>query len=212
MNKQNLDKWAELLLDTGKRNNLVNFRDVRAATIDVLKPDFSTLFDKADNSATLEVFVPSPLDEQGNPRRRHKGEDIDCDLTPDGMPTREKYIELYAPKLKKANQILIYNPYTNPLVALKNIGKRARSAMEETGVNIAYLALGFVNWHETRNDGTDFRAPILLCPVSVENRSPVDPYYIKITDDIVLNPTFAFKMQSEFGVKLPEYKDETANN
>ena len=24
-----LDKWAELLLDTGKRNNLVNFKDTK---------------------------------------------------------------------------------------------------------------------------------------------------------------------------------------
>ena len=200
MNKQNLDKWAELLLDTGKRNNLVNFRDVRAATVDVLKPDFATLFDKADNSATLEVFIPGPLDEQGNIRRRRKGEDLDCELTPDGMPTRDKYIEMYAPRLKKSNQILIYNPFANPLVALRNIGKRARSAMEETGVNIAYLALGFVNWHEGRGEGQQFRAPVLLCPITVENNSPVDPYYIRFADDIVLNPTFAFKMQSEYGV------------
>ncbi len=212
MNKQNLDKWAELLLDTGKRNNLVNFRDVRAATVDVLKPDFATLFDKADNSATLEVFIPGPLDEQGNIRRRRKGEDLDCELTPDGMPTRDKYIEMYAPRLKKSNQILIYNPFANPLVALRNIGKRARSAMEETGVNIAYLALGFVNWHEGRGEGQQFRAPVLLCPITVENNSPVDPYYIRFADDIVLNPTFAFKMQSEYGVKLPEYKDESATN
>ena len=52
MNKQKLDKWAELLLDTGKRNNLVNFRDTRLGSVDILLPNFSAVFDKADNGAT----------------------------------------------------------------------------------------------------------------------------------------------------------------
>ena len=30
MNTKKLDKWAELLLDTGKRNNLINFKDRKA--------------------------------------------------------------------------------------------------------------------------------------------------------------------------------------
>ena len=29
MNNKNLEKWAQLLLDTGKRNNLINFRDYK---------------------------------------------------------------------------------------------------------------------------------------------------------------------------------------
>ena len=53
MNKQKLDKWAELLLDTGKRNNLINFHETKAASADVLKPDFAALFDKAGIAAKV---------------------------------------------------------------------------------------------------------------------------------------------------------------
>ena len=41
-----LDKWAELLLDTGKRNNLVNFKDTKLGTAEISVPDFGALFEK----------------------------------------------------------------------------------------------------------------------------------------------------------------------
>ena len=197
MNKQKLDKWAELLLDTGKRNNLINFHDAKAVSAEILKPDFAALFDKATNAATLEVFQPTAADKDKN-----------AELATDEFLTKERYVETYAPKLKKGNQILVYNGQTNPLTALKNIDKRARTAIEETGVNIAYMAFGFIDWKEQRSSDNTFAAPVLLAPVSIENSSPLNPTYIKITDDILLNPTFAFKLQSEYNVKLPDYNDE----
>ena len=33
MDTRKLDKWADLLLDTGKRNNLINFKDTRVSTV-----------------------------------------------------------------------------------------------------------------------------------------------------------------------------------
>ena len=33
MDTKKIDKWAELLLDTGKRNNLINFKDTRVSTV-----------------------------------------------------------------------------------------------------------------------------------------------------------------------------------
>ena len=38
-----LDNWANLLLDTGKRNNLISFKDTKASTAEVLYPDFVIL-------------------------------------------------------------------------------------------------------------------------------------------------------------------------
>lgn len=199
MNKQKLDKWAELLLDTGKRNNLINFHETKAASADVLKPDFAALFDKAANAATLEVYQPAATAADDGTRTRVAAQTTEL--------TAEQYVERYGAKLKKSNQILVYGGEASPVAALKNIGKRARIAIEETGVNIAYMAFGFINWTE-HNGTTTFRAPVLLAPISVENSSPLEPIYIKITDDIILNPTFAFKLQSEYNVRLPDYNDD----
>ena len=43
MKAEKLNKWAELLLDTGKRNNLIHFKDTKMGSVEILSPDFVTL-------------------------------------------------------------------------------------------------------------------------------------------------------------------------
>ena len=53
------------------------------------------------------------------------------------------------------------------------------------------------------------RAPILLAPIAVENQSAVEPYYVRVLDDdIIVNPTFTYKLQNEYGIKFPEYDED----
>ena len=63
MNTKKLDKWAELLLDTGKRNNLINFKDRKAMTVEVLSPSSDVLFEKIDGSASFEVYDSKIVEE-----------------------------------------------------------------------------------------------------------------------------------------------------
>ena len=71
------------------------------------------------------------------------------------------------------------------------------------------MAFGFVHWKESAASNYVFRAPILLVPIRLEQASAVEPYFIKSAeDDIIVNPTFSYKMDAEHGVKLPEYNDE----
>ena len=66
------------------------------------------------------------------------------------------------------------------------------------------MAFGFINWMENENSQA-MRAPILLAPISIENDSAVEPFHIKITDsEIVVNPTFSFKLKNDYGIELPE--------
>ena len=58
MDTKKLDKWADLLLDTGKRNHLINFKDMRASTVEVLLPSSDELFEKMSRTVTFEVFDP----------------------------------------------------------------------------------------------------------------------------------------------------------
>ncbi|MDE6276279.1 MAG: DUF4011 domain-containing protein, partial [Clostridia bacterium] len=195
-------KLNELLLDTGKRNNLINFRDNKSNTLEVVYPDFDALFHKADGNVVFEVFDPQ----------------IDVDEFEDRMSEAKlkeklkdkfKYIDNYSKKIKKANQILVYNKDVTPIKALRGIEKRAKIAIEETGVNIAYMAFGFITWHDDNEPEVLYDAPILLAPISLSKSSTVDPYKIKVTgDDMILNPTFAYKLQSDYKIQLPEYEDE----
>lgn len=210
MDTKKLDKWADLLLDTGKRNNLINFKDTRTSTIEVLLPSSDALFEKMDGSTSFEVFDPKIIEEDA-PEESSKPEKLQIETPEEASNSSEKaaFLAQYSGKIKRHNQILIYNSAKNPIAAVKNIDKKARVFIEETGVNVAYMAFGFIHWKESDTSNGIFRAPILLVPIQLEQASAVEPYFIKSSeDDIIVNPTFSYKMDAEHGVKLPEYNDE----
>lgn len=196
MDIKKLDRWAELLLDTGKRNNLINFKDAGASSVEVLLPDADILFEKLDGGSTLEVFTPA-ADKNG----QEKGEP---------ETGREEYKAKYSPKLKKQNQVLLYNEKYDPAAALKNIDKKADEYIEETGVNVAYMSFGLVYWQEREGAESTFKAPLLLIPIYIERKSANEPYIIMSSgDDVTVNPTFAYKLEAEHGIKLPEYGEQS---
>ncbi|MDE7182003.1 MAG: DUF4011 domain-containing protein [Clostridia bacterium] len=201
MDTGKLDKWAELLLDTGKRNNLINFKDTKLGTVEIAAPSYTVLFNKADRDTKFEVYDPDADKDEY---------DIffdDDETVQKKFANKQDYIVKYEWKIK-GNQILLWNPY-GPIAALSTVAKKASTAMEETGVNIAYMAFGFVHWFEENDPETTYRAPLLLIPVKIEKKARTENFKIKPTgDDVVLNPTFCFKLQSEYGVTLPEYTDE----
>lgn len=204
INMQNkLHAWENLLLDTGKRNNLVNFKDTKGSTAEVVLPDFATLFSRAEHAAEFEVFVG----EEEEKRTNTKTENADNSNDAPQVISKEEYKARYSEKLKK-KQVLIYNPSGKPLQALKNISKKAQTATEETGINIAYMAFGFIHWAEKENPTHIMRAPVLLVPISIRNESPLAPHYIKVTDDVLVNPTFSFKLKHEYGVSLPDFDED----
>ena len=261
MDTKKLDKWADLLLDTGKRNNLINFKDTKASTVEVLLPDPDALFEKIDGATAFEVFDPkiveedddlldAPEETQPEPEEApQKAEsepeaaepvakesayadepapaesaapEVTSEVTPEETPAepappedpgedakKAEFLEKYSPKIKRQSQLLVYSISGNPIASLVKIDKKTREFIEETGVNVAYMAFGFINWKESETSSSVFHAPILLVPIQLSQKSSVDSYYIKsLEDDIVINPTFAYKLDSEHGIKLPEYADE----
>lgn len=214
MDIKKLDRWAELLLDTGKRNNLVNFRDTKSSTVEVLCPETADLFAKAESSAVFEVYDPllneSDEDEPPAEAPSPNGQKRKGDGTTAGfMPPRPIYLKEHAAKARKNGQVLLYNA-DHPMTALKNIHKKAASAMEETGVNVAYMVFGFIHWKDNSGTDTVYSAPLLLSPVLFENESAVEPYRIRMTeDDVIVNPTFNFKLHTEYNVSLPPLGEET---
>ena len=208
MDIDKLNKWANLLLDTGKRNNLISFKDSKATSVELVSPDFDTVFLNAGHGAVFEVYDPK-LENEDEPLDVRAFSGLYGDTR--RIIEREEYISLYEPRLKRNNQILVYNQSPNPISALKNIASRAKTAIEERGVNIAYIAFGFINWTEAEKPDHIIKAPVLLMPITVENESSVDPYRIKITDDVIVNPTFSFKLKNEFGIELPEYTEDSVD-
>jgi hypothetical protein len=78
----------------------------------------------------------------------------------------------------------------------------ARTSVEEQGVNILYLALGFLKW----NDGEDDRsAPLLLVPVNLERSSAQERFRLRYSGvEIGANLSLQAKMKTDFNITIPD--------
>lgn len=205
MENKKLERWAQNLLDTGKRNNLINFKDTKSSTVEIVFPDGETFYEKCLSASSFEIYDPKIMDEEDE-----GSENVETpDTGENDVLRKNEYIDLYSPKIRKGNQVLAYVKTSNPISAVKNIDKKARDFLEETGVNVAYLAFGFVHWKEKETSEIVNRAPLLLVPITLKNESSITPYFIELTeDDVVVNPTFNFLLEAQYGIKLPEYEDD----
>ncbi len=204
-----LDRWADKLLDTGKRNNLINFRDTKTSSAEVLFPECEAVFSKCSIGKTFEVYDPKiPDDEQFGEESEQPAEVEQPVRDEEKKLARSEYKELYTPRIRSERFLLVYALTPNPLTAVKNIAKKAKEMQDETGINVAYLAFGFVRWNEKEGSDVFYRAPLLLVHVNIITGSVIDPIKIEVSDDdVVVNPTFSYLLQAEHGITLPEYED-----
>ncbi len=207
MDTKKLDRWAELLLDTGKRNNLINFKDSKNMTAEVVFPAVESFYEKCQGTTSFEIFDPKIQNEHDEDLEGEKPSEQDEDEEMKGL-SRDEYISLYSGMIRKNNQVLVYSKTKNPITAVRNIDKKARDIQEESGVNVCHLAFGFVHWRESENSDRVLSAPLLLLPITLKNKSFVDPYVIELTeDDPVVNPTLCYKLLNDFKIELPEYTE-----
>lgn len=89
--------------------------------------------------------------------------------------------------------------------SLLKIAREAKTAEEEQGINILYLALGFMTWFEDKNSAVSREAPLILLPVELKRNERTSTYDVQIRgDDIVTNLPLAQRMKDDFGIELPD--------
>ena len=143
MEVQILQKWSNLLLDTGKGNRLVNFKPSKM-TLELIFPDIREIFKKIELDAKFRV-CDAPIAIQ------NEGEQVDSEddwYMVEELPkdrrskvvrqSREQYTEnnLKLAKKIRENCVLVYNDQADPLPVIQGIKKKGMAAIEETGVNI----------------------------------------------------------------------------
>ncbi len=80
----------------------------------------------------------------------------------------------------------------------------ARTFEEEQGVNILFLALGFLRWMETGGD-RERHAPLLLVPVRLERQSAAARFRLLWSEEeIGTNLSLQAKLKLDFGLDLPD--------
>lgn len=205
--RNKLDCWADKLLDTGKRNNLINYKDTKASSAEVLYPECETVFSKCSVGRVFEIYDPKIPDTDLDEAYAEQGAIADKAIGERKL-SRSEYKYFYAPRVRSDKYFLVYAQTPNPLTAVKNIAKKAKEMQDETGINVAYLAFGFIKWNEKEGSDVFYRAPLLLVHVNIITGSVIDPVKIEVSDDdVVINPTFAYFLQAEYGLTLPDFED-----
>lgn len=198
MNEAILEKkiktWEDQLLDLGKRNKMISFRESKRSTLKILNPGFKELyqqivvdeqeltFQKAiDRDSDVRVYsILSLLDKLSCPMEVNLG-----DIRAEGS----------LPEIKKT---------------LKHLRAKARLSIDEQGTNILYLVFGFVEWREKGSHGDNWiKSPLILVPVTLTLPSLNAQYILKKhEDEVVVNPTLEYLFNRDYGITLPEFDSD----
>ncbi len=226
-----MEKLRGRLLDLSARNRLLNFSHARSKRfvrlVDELPDQLFTAL--LDETALRFAAIPEPTERQlidqgylkydaasGSVSELKKppsseawamcsGINTEYDLPlphPDGTDSEDK---------KHTDNTLQTLYYPGELEArLQTLHAQARLSQEETGANILYLALGFLEWDESIAGKNSPRlAPLMLLPVRLEKgklnaRTATFSYEMHYSgEDILTNLSLQEKLRRDFGLALP---------
>ncbi|MGR5338901.1 DUF4011 domain-containing protein [Vibrio astriarenae] len=89
---------------------------------------------------------------------------------------------------------------------LLKIHSESLTYVQEQGVDILYIATGFLKWFEDQNSDKARYAPLLLIPVELTRAEAGELFKLRYTDaDLGTNLTLAAKLKMDFSIELPEF-------
>jgi very-short-patch-repair endonuclease len=200
-----LENLRRRLLDLTNRNKLISFRHSKSS-IRIVDVDFERTYASLLDERKLPfVHVPEPdreyIAEAGEkPSAKdfaeHLGWATSLDLAKNGG---------------QANSFPVLQYQDDFELLVRKIGTTARTAIEESGVNLLHLVFGFLEWRES-DDSTQIRqAPLVVVPVSLltpKARDQDRSIRLQYTgEDLSTNLSLVEKMRKDFGIEIP-YLDE----
>lgn len=188
-------EWQKRLLQLDRRNNLLYFKQGSRSAVRILSHGVDEFLVRLTESRTGLEF------DYAERRARRRADPFDPE------PATEPSDEPDEPYVVEGDIRTDHKPLELQL-RLKNLRRKDREWREEQGVNVLFLAVGFVSWVD--EDSVEGKAPILLVPCDLEVASPRDPFVlIREPDDIEVNATLAYKLGT-LGVQLPEFDGDRA--
>jgi len=196
---ERLEQARRDLLDLGLRNTLLNYRELRSKGVYVVdeRPEevFSVLVDQGRGM----TFIPAAEDEPGQLPFNVVGDSGSAeksqllDEARDPVRTRHRQRDLQTPYSTERLQSRLLNTYY-----------AARTALEEQGVNLLFLALGMLHWYEEESSEECHKAPLLLVPVRLSRADVRARFLMEYTrDEIDTNLSLQMKLKADYGIDLP---------
>ncbi len=192
-----LDGARRRLVETGTRNRLihVNRTSKRSNTLNIINERADDVLDILRANSRRMKFAATGSDEEGNEDRGELSLASDDDEEFDESRFTDQFLEtpLTSDGLQKR---------------LLRLAHDAKTAEEEQGVNILYLAIGFLCWFEDKSSAIKREAPLILLPIELIRNERRSTFDIRCRDDdVVTNLPLQERLKTDFGISLPEIDD-----
>jgi transcription elongation GreA/GreB family factor len=212
-----LEQLRLKLLDLTGRNRLLNFKHTAGKSLQFVEGHPDAIYQKlveANNKAYISVLgLPDPAQrdwvehngrlQRPEPREWAKSVGIPTgyDISGAGEDSGESNVRalMYPDDLAKH---------------CRKIEREATLAIEETGANMLFLVLGFLEFPDQRDSDKSFTAPLISVPVSLQKKevAGIQQFSLQYTgDDISENLSLREKLRNDFGMVLPELAEEQIN-
>ena len=134
----------------------------------------------------------------------------------DNDPKLQKSLPVLAEYLQEQGKERLTDTYLQTALMLEKldmsllrIENESHTLLQEQGVEVLYLALGFLTWYEDPNSPTPRSAPLVLVPVELRRTSAREVFSIVWTEaDLGPNLALAAKLKGEFRIDLPEFDED----
>lgn len=209
--QKQLDDSRRELLDLSSRNRLISIPigSKSARIIQVFDEKSEEVYKRLVTEKKNFTFLPgkgqATPQTQINLDSASNGQDEDEELLVE-LPLPEDDSDPTTGKAKRHTDSKLQTRLTPEVLQrrLFDLHNEARTIIEEQGVNILYLAIGYLKWVDTSNANTERAAPLLLVPIDLVRGSVSDRFAIKWREeDFQDNLSLAEKLDIEFGVTLP---------
>ncbi len=181
------DVWEKKLLDLSRRNQLISYK-VGGHGLQLYFYDMDSLYSafEKDSGNYHVLLMPIPPS------------------SPFELPssTEEQYEQINKDFASKNIHLIVRNK--SQITSLRFFERERKKSFEETGSNIFYLALGFIQYFETPKSVNPLYAPIVLVPIDLVKQSK-DSYCIKGREEPpFLNISILEFFHQEYGVNCDD--------
>src|ERR1051325_2449985 len=205
--------WKRKLLDLSRRNRALNFKPTKVSTVAIIDEQPAEIFRRIYLDEATMRFKASATAEK-EPSDQSDAEPSTDAVSQELETDREEvidYVPYDAASLDERHRDQWLQTKLTPEAldhSLRRIDEQARTALEEQGVNTLFLTLGMLQYRDSRDSDTWFRAPLVLLPVALTRHSARSAYSLAATDDdALINPALVEYLRVSFGISLPSLPD-----
>jgi len=216
--RASIENWKRNLLDLTRRNRALNFKPTKVSTIAIVDEQPAEVFRHLYIEEATMRFKANPTKPPKEAAARQTGGvrvEVEVDAGPmDFESESEQALEFvpYDPAAideRHRDEWLQTNLAADALDhSLRRIDEHARATIEEQGVNTLFLALGMLQYRESRDSEAWVRAPLVLLPAQLTRKSARSGFALAAADeDAIVNPALQEYLRTNFGITLPELPD-----